>query len=431
MFAGGARAGYGENATARNAALTLWESFARMKYDAATLSSEDLQDMDSIPASVRPILTTANLYRADGTRYAPPAVFREVKLEDGRKVRVGIIGLVGRSPFDQPAATQTQTSAWQVKDATEALRAVLPDVRSRSDLVVVLYAGMRPAARILAHEVPGVDVMVAGLEGSVDKKPEMVGATALVQNADRGRFAAELGIALDDKRNPRAFDLATVPMSAEVPDDPAMTPLVREYQRRQAAPPSVEPAAGTGGPSPAGGVPLIQPAKNTGVYAGSPACAACHTAESARWAASKHAGAMRSLELKDGGIAAQRPDCVKCHVVGFGEPGGYRLADARADLRGVGCESCHGPGAEHAASRLLGRLESRPMARPNKITCVKCHAPDNSPGFDYARYLPRVMHTLAQGFPTATDRPSERAKLDHARVRARLTSILSHHYPAS
>jgi hypothetical protein len=49
---------------------------------------------------------------------------------------------------------------------------------------------------------------------------------------------------------------------------------------------------------------------------------------------------MPSLRTFDG-------ECVVCHVVGFSEKSGFLDAGMPAKLKGVGCESCHGPGSTH------------------------------------------------------------------------------------
>ncbi|MBI2805923.1 MAG: hypothetical protein HYX68_13160 [Planctomycetes bacterium] len=110
-------------------------------------------------------------------------------------------------------------------------------------------------------------------------------------------------------------------------------------------------------------------------YVGSNRCIDCHEHAGEVWKREKskdkkhHALATETLEkLKAPAGRQYDPECMKCHTTGFTHPGGYndfvpKLADwpnrpkkaPRADkikehnkvLRGVGCETCHGPGSEH------------------------------------------------------------------------------------
>ena len=117
-------------------------------------------------------------------------------------------------------------------------------------------------------------------------------------------------------------------------------------------------------------------------YSGDEFCATCHASQHDTWLTTAHAQAFDTL-VRHG--ADRNAECVGCHVVGFGKPGGYDLAKPAAELEGVGCETCHGRGGPHLS----------PGAAPGgdySATCLGCHDPKHSLGFDYATFLPRVSH---------------------------------------
>jgi hypothetical protein len=124
------------------------------------------------------------------------------------------------------------------------------------------------------------------------------------------------------------------------------------------------------------------------VYVGSAACRSCHAAEFETWSASPHAHAVETLSAvrKQG-----NPDCLRCHTTGFGRPGGFpekALPAEHADLAGVGCESCHGPGGDHVAegAAKIGTIVSLGDKCDSCVIlqiCGSCHDDANDPGFEF------------------------------------------------
>jgi len=120
-------------------------------------------------------------------------------------------------------------------------------------------------------------------------------------------------------------------------------------------------------------------------YTGSAYCELCHDYEYEKWSDGPHAHAYATLEE----VGSQfDPECIVCHVVGFGYEGGYVSERTTSYLKNVGCESCHGPGLEHIQT--LGKAETRgPM-----LDCSDCHTPEQSA--DYAEnerlYLEKIVH---------------------------------------
>jgi hypothetical protein len=78
-------------------------------------------------------------------------------------------------------------------------------------------------------------------------------------------------------------------------------------------------------------------------YIGSKKCSACHFDQYLKWRKTKHATSFDKLTAK----YEADEKCLKCHTTGYGEPTGYKTA-ADVDLKGTGCEQCHGPGSKHA-----------------------------------------------------------------------------------
>ncbi len=119
-------------------------------------------------------------------------------------------------------------------------------------------------------------------------------------------------------------------------------------------------------------------------YSGNEFCTVCHENQTVTWELTNHAGAYDTL-VRHG--ADHDGECVSCHVVGYGKPGGFSIATAAAlpSLEGVGCETCHGRGGPHLSPNHVTENNYEPI-------CATCHNPEHSLGFEYAKFLPQVSH---------------------------------------
>lgn len=97
-------------------------------------------------------------------------------------------------------------------------------------------------------------------------------------------------------------------------------------------------------------------------YDGLKKCKSCHEPQYESWLETGHGQAMESLEPGERAEAKEKagldpdedytedPDCVGCHVTGYEQEGGYEIDGSERlnkYLKGVGCESCHGPGSRY------------------------------------------------------------------------------------
>ena len=133
-----------------------------------------------------------------------------------------------------------------------------------------------------------------------------------------------------------------------------------------------------------------------GSYVGSSKCRACHLQQFKSWQQTKMAQAYEQLKAGKSADAKKKAkldpakdytreaECLACHTTGHGRPGGFRDIQTTPDLAGVGCEACHGPGAEYLKPNRM-TLQNREYKRaellavgmviPQKETCVGCHNP--------------------------------------------------------
>jgi len=132
------------------------------------------------------------------------------------------------------------------------------------------------------------------------------------------------------------------------------------------------------------GVECPAPAPGKPRYVGTEACRACHAQTFPLWQASRHASAHASL-VEQG--KNNHLDCVACHVTGWKEPGGVCRLDEVEGRTSVGCEACHGPGSSHVSLPIKTTI-----VRPSSAaTCLGCHDRENSPHFDFDKYLPQIL----------------------------------------
>lgn len=156
-------------------------------------------------------------------------------------------------------------------------------------------------------------------------------------------------------------------------------------------------------------------------YVGTKSCKKCHIAQWRSWSETKMANAFETLKP---GVVAERkselgldpqmdystdPECVRCHVTGYGAEGGFTSIEETPDLAGVGCEMCHGPGGTYTQDGYM-TLKNKEYKRADLVAvglvhpvgeaqCVQCHNDENpipDYTFDFETKKSEGMH---ESFP--------------------------------
>lgn len=266
--------------------------------------------------------------------------------------------------FLQP--TQPVPVVGIVPERTEAmlpLRRAEEVLSSRRDALIVLFPADRASAARFAQNTPGDGrLLIYSHRGDPPKEPMLVNGWTLVTPGDKCRFVGRIERVGGEWRNLRLIELGP-----EHSDDSEAHAIYVSYLMR------------VGDENLLDQVPRLP---SQAKYIGSEACKACHINAWDVWTHSAHARAYATLERT---MNHRDPECVGCHVVGLTSTSGFVSSEKTPNLKDVGCESCHGPGSEHI-------LEPTVSMKAGEASCMSCHVPDHSPGFDFAKYWEKIRH---------------------------------------
>jgi hypothetical protein len=214
-----------------------------------------------------------------------------------------------------------------------------------------------------ARSIKGWDVIISAAGEETDG-PYIEGETIVAAGYPKGKKLGILKL-LQTGERPLRFTHTWQPVGNDLQDHEEVQNVLNDYDKKVAKlmKEAERPPAGA-------------------TYAGTEKCAECHKPFFEQWENTRHATAFSSLE--EVGKSAD-PECVVCHVVGFGEKGGFFSLHTTPKLANVQCESCHGLNREH----LSDYSSMQPVAEK---VCRKCHTRENSPEFDYQVYLEKIKH---------------------------------------
>ena len=248
----------------------------------------------------------------------------------------------------------------------DAVRALIPQLQPRPDLVIGVDQGfIEPDASPV--DVDGVPLVFAGIRGRV-----LLDAR-LWRDGDAARVTCELVPLAGSK---------TVPGGGGDPNVKAFLLTHREDVARENV---LEQMAEQ------------EPTPNGSSYVGSAMCSGCHPSATKAFEASKHAHAWQTLvdaendPSRYGWPVTKYPDCVGCHVVGYGQKSGFVTFEKTEHLANVGCERCHGPGLDHVQSGGQKKLGILGGVTPS-VMCTECHDYEQSPEFVYSERWKLIEH---------------------------------------
>jgi hypothetical protein len=284
-------------------------------------------------------------------------------------------------------------------DPLEAARRTVADLRKRGANFVVLLSNLgKVEAEDLVSSLDGIDVVMVGKNSPLIQAGRTIKKTLAVYPGEQGQNIARVLITLDGGRKVSAAEGEVISLGAEVADKPDMLTLVKQFEddlNERMRKLEKEQAAQRA---------LASAENSPDHFVGMAVCERCHKAETEQWKTTAHARAWKTL------VDAKKdadPECVKCHVVGFKQPGGFQTAVLTPTMSNVQCENCHGMGTQHEAF-------ARTPRRITEATCRQCHTTVTSPDFKFDVFQPHIVHRVPATLPVLPQNPGMKKFLESA-----------------
>jgi hypothetical protein len=387
------------------------ESLVELGYDAIALGAKELQlnNIDAVagalmnlPAEQNPVVSAnVGIYGMDES--VEVGMTKRYRIVEQGGKRIGVTSVLGAKHV---AAIKGLADIATV-NSVQALSQVAPELaQQKCDLQILLVHGHPLEAQELSQKFPQFQIVAtAGGAEEPPKQPKKIEGSGalLIEAGHKGMYVIVLGL-YDD---PAQVRYQRVPLDSRFADSPEMQAKLTAYQQEL----ETMTLAGLG---------LRGTTHPDGDFAGSAACADCHTKAWAVFEKTPHYHATDTLVKLDPPRHFD-PECLSCHVTGWNPQEyipyktGYLGLEETPEMKQNGCENCHGPALAHVKVE-SGELEAteaqqeqlratlRMKIGPNEgnkgdqklgtvvDNCMECHDIDNSPDFDFQAYWPKVKH---------------------------------------
>ncbi len=289
-------------------------------------------------------------------------------------LRIGLISVIG--PSYVITTMSAKVDKFVIDSPRDALEKYLPELRKKSDLIVLLSGASTRDTRELLTDLgtgSGIDICVEGADLRQYRRLNRVGDVYLVSANPQGKYLGQLDLQVTPKGVIQDAVLTLHELGKQAPQIDAIQDEVDKFLK--------------------GNEKLSQNSKVTphpdkGLkdekYLGTLRCSNCHKEIFTKYQETAHAKAWQTLVAKG---QTSNPDCVGCHVTGWDYYNGFDptvSSNGRNTLFNVQCEACHGYGTMHA--------RDGEWAAQAKKSCTHCHTPEFDPDFDYDTYWARIAH---------------------------------------
>jgi len=304
-----------------------------------------------------------------------PYIIKEIKIKE-TTLKVGILGILS------PELVDDVYQDIKVIDPLVSLKPLLSKLSDKTDILILLsHAEIGDSVKI-AENYPEFDLIISGHE--IDEPGlhlTKVKNTYVIPVGEKGKYLGTVTISpkysrtdVDKLFNSYLPPVEIISLDDRVEESPEIAALLKTYQQRLRDEELIK------------SMLKIYPPEDLS-FTGNDVCAVCHNEIFKRWETTPHASAYETL------LKAEHeydPECLQCHTIGLSYFTGFETIETTPEMKGVGCESCHGPGSNH------NETQSKDYGKADIEICETCHESEHSPNFQYEEYWKKIMHPLKE-----------------------------------
>ena len=160
-------------------------------------------------------------------RYKGEAVFEPYGIFDVNGTKVGVLAVT--SP---ELSQRTKADGVEVLDPSARLKSLVPELKNRVDVIVLLSNLGEPEDRVLANTIDGIDLIIGSGSGGRTYKPLKISKTYLLRTYPKGKSVGQVNVELDAKGCILNLDNNLVLLNTGLPEDKAAIQRMQELEKR-------------------------------------------------------------------------------------------------------------------------------------------------------------------------------------------------------
>jgi 2',3'-cyclic-nucleotide 2'-phosphodiesterase (5'-nucleotidase family) len=160
-------------------------------------------------------------------RYKGEAVFEPYAIFEVNSVKVGVLAVT--SP---DLSQRIKADGIEVLDPSARLKSLVPELKNRVDVIVLLSNLGELKNRKLAGTVDGIDLIIGSGSGRQTYKPLKTDKTYVLRTHPKGRSVGQVDVELDAKEGILDLDSNLVMLNAELPEDKTAAQRIQELEKR-------------------------------------------------------------------------------------------------------------------------------------------------------------------------------------------------------